>query len=136
MDYRAGTNTIIAYKMGKIAPFRIFDMPNVQCKVIYEHGSELKAYFDLYANSSHNYMDEPVTIIGPSGGVGAIFNMQPGSVIEVSTEKHAYKDIPLMTSATGSGEWATNDRHTLLLKCNIDIGSLKLEIKLSFISAT
>ena len=81
-------------------------------------------------------MDEPVTIIGPSGGVGAIFNMQPGSVIEVSTEKHAYKEITLMTSATGSGGWATNDRHTLLLKGNIDIGSLKLEIKLSFISAT
>ena len=136
LDYRGGTNTIIAYKTGKIAPFRIFDMPNVQCKVIYEHGSELKAYFDLYANSSHNYMDEPVTIIGPAGGVGAIFNMQPGSVIEVSTEKHAYKEISLMTSATGSGGWATNDRHTLLLKGNIDIGSLKLEIKLSFISAT
>ena len=136
MDYRGGTNTIIAYKTGKIAPFRIFDIPNVQCKVIYEYGSELKAYFDLYANSSHNYMDEPVTVIGPSGGVGAIFNMQPGSVIEVSTEKHAYKEISLMTSATGSGGWATNDRHTLLLKGNIDIGSLKLEIKLSFISAT
>lgn len=136
LDYRGGTNTVIAYKTGKIAPFRIFDIPNVQCKVIYEHGSELKAYFDLYANSSHNYMDEPVTIIGPAGGVGAIFNMQLGSVIEVSTEKHAYKDIPLMTSAAGSGGWATNDRHTLLLKGNIDIGSLKLEIKLSFISAT
>lgn len=136
LDYRGGTNTIIAYKTGKIAPFRIFDVPNVQCKVIYEYGSELKAYFDLYANSSHNYMDEPVTVIGPSGGVGAIFNMQPGSVIEVSTEKHAYKDIRLMTSAAGSGGWATNDRHTLLLKGNIDIGSLKLEIKLSFISAT
>lgn len=136
MDYRGGTNTVIAYKTGKIAPFRIFDIPNVQCKVIYEHGSELKAYFDLYANSSHNYMDEPVTIIGPSGGVGAIFNMQPGSVIEVLTEKHAYEEIPLMTSAKGSGGWATNDRHTLLLKGNIDIGSLKLEIKLSFISAT
>lgn len=136
MDYRGGTNTVIAYKTGKIAPFRIFDIPNVQCKVIYEYGSELKAYFDLYANSSHNYMDEPVTVIGPSGGVGAIFNMQPGSVIEVLTEKHAYKEISLMTSATGSGGWATNDRHTLLLKGNIDIGSLKLEIKLSFISAT
>ena len=136
MDYRGGTNTVIAYKTGKIAPFRIFDMPNVQCKVIYEYGSELKAYFDLYANSSHNYMDEPLTVIGPSGGVGAIFNMQPGSVIEVSTEKHAYEEISLMTSATGSGGWATNDRHTLLLKGNIDIGSLKLEIKLSFISAT
>lgn len=136
LDYRGGTNTVIAYKTGKIAPFRIFDIPNVQCKVIYEYGSELKAYFDLYANSSHNYMDEPVTIIGPAGGVGAIFNMQPGSVIEVLTEKHAYKEISLMTSATGSGGWATNDRHTLLLKGNIDIGSLKLEIKLSFISAT
>lgn len=136
LDYRGGTNTVIAYKTGKIAPFRIFDMPNVQCKVIYEYGSELKAYFDLYANGSHNNMDEPVTVIGPSGGVGAIFNMQPESVIEVSTEKHAYEDIPLMKSATGSGGWATNDRHTLLLKGNIDIGSMKLEIKLSFISAT
>lgn len=136
LDYRGGTNTVIAYKTGKIAPFRIFDIPNVQCKVIYEHGSELKAYFDLYANGSHNNMDKPVTIIGPSGGVGAIFNMQSGSVIEVSTEKHAYKEISLMTSATDSGRWATNDRHTLLLKGNIDIGSLKLEIKLSFISAT
>ena len=136
LDYRGGTNTVIAYKTGKIAPFRIFDVPNVQCKVIYEYGSELKAYFDLYANSSHNYMDEPVTVIGPSGGVGAIFNMQPGSVIEVSTEKHAYEEIRLMTSAAGSGGWATNDRHTLLLKGNIDIGSLKLEIKQSIISAT
>lgn len=136
LDYRGGTNTVIAYKTGKIAPFRIFDMPNVQCKVIYEYGSELKAYFDLYANGSHNNMDKPVTVIGPSGGVGAIFNMQPESVIEVSTEKHAYEDIPLMKSATGSGGWATNDRHTLLLKGNIDIGSMKLEIKLSIISAT
>lgn len=133
LDYRGGTNTVLAYRKGKIAPFRIYDMPNTQCKVVYEYGSVLKAYFDLYANSAHNNMDDPVTIIGP--GSGAIFNMSSGARIIYETYDDGY-DLPVLKSSGASNGYATTDKHSVTLLGNITLGSLKLEIKLSIISAT
>lgn len=133
LDYRGGTNTVLAYRKGKIAPFRIYDMPNTQCKVVYEYGSVLKAYFDLYANSAHNNMDDPVTIIGP--GSGAIFNMSSGARIIYETYDDGY-DLPTLNSAGASSGHATTDKHSLTLTGNIELGSLELEIKVSIITAT
>ena len=133
LDYRGGTNTVLAYRKGKIAPFRIYDMPNTQCKVVYEYGSVLKAYFDLYANSAHNNMDDPVTIIGP--GSGAIFNMSSGARIIYETYDDGY-DLPVLKSSGASNGYATTDKHSVTLLGNITLGSLKLEIKLLIISAT
>ena len=78
-------------------------------------------------------MDEPVTIIG--SGSGAIFNMSSGSQIIYETCDDGY-NLPTLSDYNSTDGYATTDKHSLTLTGNIELGSLELEIKLSFISAT
>lgn len=52
-DYRGGTNTKTVYEKAKIAPFRIYEMPNIQCNYSILYGAEHKGYLDLYASDQH-----------------------------------------------------------------------------------
>ena len=52
-DYRGGTNTATVYRKAKIAPFRIYEMPNIQCNYSILYGAEHKGYLDLYASDQH-----------------------------------------------------------------------------------
>ena len=52
-DYRGGTNTKTVYEKAKIAPFRIYEMPNIQCNYSILYGAEHKGYLDLYASDKH-----------------------------------------------------------------------------------
>ena len=52
-DYRGGTNTATVYRKGNIAPFRIYEMPNIQCNYSILYGAEHKGYLDLYASDKH-----------------------------------------------------------------------------------
>lgn len=52
-DFRGGTNTVTVFKQGKIAPFRIYEMPNIQCNYSILYGAEHKGYLDLYASDKH-----------------------------------------------------------------------------------
>lgn len=75
-DYRGGTNTVTVYRKGGIAPFSVYDMPNIQ--VIYKQMSTatLEGYVDLYASSSHN--TAKIKIISSSS---AILNLSSGAYI-------------------------------------------------------
>lgn len=66
-DYRGGTNTVTVYKKGKIAPFRIYEMPNIQCKYSIIYGAKSMGYLDLYASNQHR--TDIVTIIGNSNAM-------------------------------------------------------------------
>lgn len=66
-DYRGGTNTVTVYRKGNIAPFRIYEMPNIQCNYSILYGAEHKGYLDLYASNQHR--TDIVTIIGNSNAM-------------------------------------------------------------------
>ena len=66
-DYRGGTNTVTVYRKGNIAPFRIYEMPNIQCNYSILYGAEHKGYLDLYASNQHR--TDTATIIGNSNAM-------------------------------------------------------------------
>lgn len=66
-DYRGGTNTKTVYEKGKIAPFRIYEMPNIQCKYSIIYGAKSMGYLDLYASNQHR--TDTATIIGSSNAM-------------------------------------------------------------------
>lgn len=66
-DYRGGTNTKTVYEKGKIAPFRIYEMPNIQCKYSIIYGAKSMGYLDLYASKQHR--TDTATIIGNSNAM-------------------------------------------------------------------
>ena len=131
VDYRGGTSTVLTYRKGKIAPFNVFDFPNMQCKVTYEYGSELKVYCDLYANSEHCSM-EPITILGPDDEE-FLFGMKEGSKIVYTSYDDGFALPPV--SKSGASGYPTTLKHSVQLLGNINVGSLTLEISLSIISA-
>lgn len=131
VDFRGGTSTVLTYRKGKIAPFNIFDFPNMQCKVTYEYGSELKVYCDLYANGEHCSM-EPFTVLGPDDEE-FLFGMKEGSKIVYTSNDDGFA-LPAATK-TGASGYPTTLKHSIQLLGNINVGSLILEISLSIISA-
>ena len=111
-DFRGGTNTVTVYRKGGITPFNQFDFPNSQCTTVFWYGSELTAYFDLYASSAHN--SAKVTIVGTSGKV---FNL----------------------TSSGSGlifETDPDGNHDVTFIGNVTFGSLVLTINVSIMSQT
>ena len=75
-DFRGGTNTVTVYKKASISPFNVYDMPNTKCAITFESGSELTAYFDLWANSAHN-----TTQADMIGTQNAVFNLSTGATL-------------------------------------------------------
>lgn len=111
-DFRGGTNTVTVYRKGGITPFNQFDFPNSQCTTVFGYGSELTAYFDLYASSAHN--SAKVTIVGTSGKV---FNL----------------------TSSGSGlifETDPDGNHDVTFIGNVTLGSLVLTINFGIMSQT
>lgn len=111
-DFKGGTYT--AYKAwnaailvdswtNRVAPFSEYEMINIQCTAIYNSGTKLQGYADLYASSKHN--QTTIDMISASG------------VIRLSSSASL---THVFNKATG--------RSTLTLKGNITIGSLSLEV--------
>lgn len=111
-DFRGGTNTVTVYRKGGITPFNQFDFPNSQCTTVFEYGSQLTAYFDLYASSAHN--STMVTIVGTSGKV---FNLtSSGSGLIFETDSYGNHDVTFIG--------------------NVTLGSMVLTINVSIMSQT
>ncbi len=111
-DFRGGTNTVTVYRKGGITPFNQFDFPNSQCRAVFGYGSELTAYFDLYASSAHN--STMVTIVGTSGKV---FNLtSSGSRLIFETDSYGNHDVTFIG--------------------NVTLGSMVLTINVSIMSQT
>lgn len=97
-DYRGGTNTKTVYEKGKIAPFRIYEMPNIQCKYSIIYGAKSMGYLDLYASNQHR--TDTATIIGNSN---AMLIMEDSSSHIIKTYSKIDNGIG-MTSLTITGK--------------------------------
>ncbi|MDE5602009.1 MAG: InlB B-repeat-containing protein [Clostridia bacterium] len=114
-DFGGGTNTVGTYQKGGIAPFNIFDMPNVQVSQAIAYGATVVAYCDLYASGKHN--TTAVKIVSTSG---ALLNLDVGAHITV---KH-----------NGACGWDT-PQLTVNIYGKVSIGSIKLTVTMG-ITAT
>lgn len=86
-DFRGGTSTTASYQKGGIAPFNVYDMPNIQSIFTLHSNATLTAYVDLYASSKHN--TSTATIISNSSGL-LILNSGSYVTFKYTPEKFGY----------------------------------------------
>ncbi len=115
IDFRGGTSTVGSYQKGKIAPFNIFDLPNITVQQTVYSGAKVVAHCDLFAGGQHNITDVNVV-----ANEDALLNLGQDAYI-VAKHNLSYGDIaPDFTMATYG---------------DITVGSIKITIKV-MISAT
>lgn len=107
-DYRGGTNTKTVYEKAKIAPFRIYEMPNIQCNYSILYGAEHKGYLDLYASDKHR------SAVATIFGTGTAMMIMEDSTAHITT---TYERI-----GNGIGET------TLTMTGKVKMGVLKIKV--------
>ena len=107
-DYRGGTNTATVYRKGNIAPFRIYEMPNIQCNYSILYGAEHKGYLDLYALDKHR------SAVATIFGTGTAMMIMEDSTAHITT---TYERI-----GNGIGET------TLTMTGKVKMGVLKIKV--------
>lgn len=107
-DYRGGTNTKTVYEKAKIAPFRIYEMPNIQCNYSILYGAEHKGYLDLYASDKHR------------SAVATIFGN--GSAMMIMEDSTAHITTTYERIGNGIGET------TLTMTGKVKMGVLKIKV--------
>ncbi len=73
-DYRGGSDTACVYRAGDMAPFSVYDMPNVQSFFTIHSAATLVGYADLFASNVHNTTE--IKIIAKSK---AVLNLTAGT---------------------------------------------------------
>lgn len=108
-DFHGGSHTVAAYKKGGLAPFSIFDMPNIHARLNLTGGSggaTMIGYTDLYTSAligdggQHN-----LTEITMFGNTNALISMSSGSATFLHTPTQGASfgtsmDNSLVTSAS------------------------------------
>ena len=97
-DYRGGTNTATVYRKGNIAPFRIYEMPNIQCNYSILYGAEHKGYLDLYASDQHR------TAVATIFGKGSAMIIMEDSTAHISTTYERTGNLIGETTLTMTGK--------------------------------
>ena len=97
-DYRGGTNTKIVYEKAKIAPFRIYEMPNIQCNYSILYGAEHKGYLDLYASDQHR------TAVATIFGKGSAMMIMEDSTAHITTTYERTGNLIGETTLTMTGK--------------------------------
>lgn len=97
-DYRGGTNTATVYRKGKIAPFRIYEMPNIQCNYSILYGAEHKGYLDLYASDKHR------TAVATIFGKGSAMMIMEDSTAHITTTYERTGNLIGETTLTMTGK--------------------------------
>lgn len=97
-DYRGGTNTKTVYEKAKIAPFRIYEMPNIQCNYSILYGAEHKGYLDLYASDKHR------TAVATIFGKGSAMMIMEDSTAHISTTYERTGNLIGETTLTMTGK--------------------------------
>ena len=124
-DFRGGTSTVGTYQDGKITPFNVFSMPNIQVQSKFTYDSTLVGLADLYTGSTsildieikaqHNATD--INIIGKS------------SSLIMLADKNAYVETKYHSP---SAAYTTNDdvsSTTMKFFGGASNGSMKMEVK-------
>lgn len=78
-DYRGGTNSNNVYSRG-VAPFNIFEAPNVLTEYVINYGSTEKLYAMLYAGGAYNEV-----LVAAIGNDGIISLAEGGKVVKKTT---------------------------------------------------
>lgn len=97
-DYRGGTNTATVYRKGNIAPFRIYEMPNIQCNYSILYGAEHKGYLDLYASDQHR------TAVATIFGKGSAMMIMEDSTAHITTTYERTGNLIGETTLTMTGK--------------------------------
>lgn len=97
-DYRGGTNTATVYRKGSIAPFRIYEMPNIQCNYSILYGAEHKGYLDLYASDKHR------TAVATIFGKGSAMMIMEDSTAHITTTYERTGNLIGETTLTMTGK--------------------------------
>ena len=97
-DYRGGTNTKTVYEKAKIAPFRIYEMPNIQCNYSILYGAEHKGYLDLYASDQHR------TAVATIFGKGSAMMIMEDSTAHITTTYERTGNLIGETTLTMTGK--------------------------------
>ena len=97
-DYRGGTNTKTVYEKAKIAPFRIYEMPNIQCNYSILYGAEHKGYLDLYASDQHR------TAVATIFGKGSSMMIMEDSTAHITTTYERTGNLIGETTLTMTGK--------------------------------
>ena len=97
-DYRGGTNTATVYRKGNIAPFRIYEMPNIQCNYSILYEAEHKGYLDLYASDQHR------TAVATIFGKGSAMMIMEDSTAHITTTYERIGNLIGETTLTMTGK--------------------------------
>lgn len=97
-DYRGGTNTKTVYEKAKIAPFRIYEMPNIQCNYSILYGAEHKVYLDLYASDQHR------SAVATIFGKGSAMMIMEDSTAHITTTYERTGNLIGETTLTMTGK--------------------------------
>lgn len=97
-DYRGGTNTATVYRKGNIAPFRIYEMPNIQCNYSILYGAEHKGYLDLYASDKHR------SAVATIFGTGTAMMIMEDSTAHITTTYERTGNLIGETTLTMTGK--------------------------------
>lgn len=97
-DYRGGTNTKTVYEIAKIAPFRIYEMPNIQCNYSILYGAEHKGYLDLYASDKHR------SAVATIFGTGTAMMIMEDSTAHITTTYERTGNLIGETTLTMTGK--------------------------------
>ncbi len=117
-NYSGGGNTVATGAYGT-APFTLFSVPYLSCKVVFNYGSSLKCPTSLYASDSFSKI--VVNLIGDSSDAPLI-EMSSGSQVI----KDSYNNpVELNTTAL----YAKNYKSYFNLSGNINIKTLKINLK-------
>lgn len=97
-DFRGGTNTATVFRKGGIAPFRIYEMPNIQCNYSIFYGAEHKGYLDLYASNQHR------TAVATIFGKGSAMMIMEDSTAHITTTYERTGNLIGETTLTMTGK--------------------------------
>lgn len=97
-DYRGGTNTKTVYEKAKIVPFRIYEMPNIQCNYSILYGAEHKGYLDLYASDQHR------SAVATIFGKGSAMMIMEDSTAHITTTYERTGNLIGETTLTMTGK--------------------------------
>ncbi len=132
-DYHGGSHTVGAYHRrdgdlsDAIAPFNVFDLPNVQAKLTCASGAVIKGYGDLYASDTHNYTE--IMMLG-GAGANAFLILENGNATFKYTPTQGADFGKNVSDTNYNNSKPTYDAVTRIqLNGNAKTGSLSMDVK-------
>ncbi len=124
-DYKGGTSTVGTYQDGKVTPFNVFSMPNIQVQTKFSYDSTLVGLADLYTGATSIFGYE----IKPQHNATDINIIGKSSSLIMLADKNAYVETKYNSQ---NAPYTTNDdvsSTTMKFYGGASNGSMKMEVK-------